>query len=67
MEAKKIINFLSDSSTEESKFATKNDMLQAVQQKKVNTMKTTLSYLKQKALNQVFVIILMLLFQLQEI
>ena len=62
MEAKKIINFLSDSSTEESKFATKNDMLQAVQQKKVNTMKTTLSYLKQKALNQVFVIILMLLF-----
>ena len=62
MEAKKIINFLSDSSTEESKFATKNDMLQAVQQRKVNTMKTTLSYLKQKALNQVFVIILMLLF-----
>ena len=62
MEAKKIINFLSDSSTEESKFATKNDMLQAVQQKKVNTTKTTLSYLKQKALNQVFVIILMLLF-----
>ena len=61
MEAKKIINFLSDSSTEESKFATKNDILQAVQQKKVNTMKTTLSYLKQKALNQVFGIILMLL------
>ena len=42
METEKIINFLNDSSNEESKFATKNGMLYTVKQKKVNTSKTIL-------------------------
>ena len=62
-----IINLLSDSSNEESKFATKNGMLQTVKQQKVNTTKTIQLNLKQKALNQGFVIILMHLFYLQEV
>ena len=45
----------------------KNDMLQTVKQQKINIIKTILLNLKQKALNQVFFIILMQLFQLQEI
>ena len=66
METCKIINLLNDSSNEESKFTTKNGMLQTAKKPKENTIKTTLSNLKQKVLNQVFVIILMDLFQLQE-
>ena len=45
----------------------KNSMLYTVIQPKINTTKTTLSNLKQKVLSQVFVIILMYLFSLQEI
>ena len=67
MEVQKVINLLNDSNNEESKFATKNRMLQTVTQQKINRAKTILSNLKQKVLNQVFVIILMHLFQLQEI
>ena len=40
---------------------------QTVKQQKVNTSKKILLNLKQKVLNQVFVIILMHIFQLQEI
>ena len=65
MVTQKIINLLNDSSNEEFKFAAKNGMLQAVKQKKINTIKTILLQMRQKALNQV--IILMHLFQLQEI
>ena len=39
METEKIINLLKDSSNEKSKFATKNGMLQTVNQQKVNTSK----------------------------
>ena len=67
METQKITNLLNDSSSEESKFATKNDILQTVKQQKVNMTNTILLNLKQKALNQAFVIILMHLFWLQEI
>ena len=67
METQKIINLLNDSSNEESKFATKNSMFQTVKQQKINTTKTALSNVKQKVLNHVFVIILIHLFQLQEI
>ena len=67
METQKIINLLNDSNNEESKFATKNGMLQTVKQLKVNTIKTILKNLRQKVLNQAFVIILIHLFQLQEI
>ena len=45
----------------------KNGMSQTVKQQKVNTSKAILLNLKQKLLNQVFVIILMHLFQLHEI
>ena len=44
----------------------KSAMSQTVKQQKVNTSKAILLNLKQKLLNQVFVIILMHLFQLQE-
>ena len=54
-----IIIFLNDSNHEESKFDTKNSMLETVKKKKANTTKTVLPNLRQKALNQVFVIILM--------
>ena len=67
METQKIINLLNDSNNEESKFATKNGMLYTVKQLKVNTIKTILKNLRQKVLNQAFVIILIHLFQLQEI
>ena len=59
METQKIINLLNDSSNEESKFATKKWY---VKQQKINTTKTIPSNLRHKVLNQVFVIILMLLF-----
>ena len=45
----------------------KRGMSQTVKQQKVNTSKVILLDLKQKLLNQVFAIILMYLFQLQEI
>ena len=67
METQKIINVLNDSSNAESKLLQKNVMLKTVKQQKGNTTKTTLLNLKQKVLNQVFVIILMHLFYLQEI
>ena len=44
----------------------KNGMLSTVKQQKVNTTKTILLNLKQKVLIQVFVIVLMHLFWLQE-
>ena len=58
METQTIINLLNDSSNEESKFPTKNGILQTVKLQKVNTTKTILLKLRQKVLNQVFVIIL---------
>ena len=58
MKTQKIINLLNDSTNEESKFATKNVMLLTVKPKKVNRKKTILLKLRQKELNQVFVIIL---------
>ena len=45
----------------------KSTTSQTVKQQKVNTSKKILLNLKQKVLNQVFVIILMHIFQLQEI
>ena len=42
METEKIINLLNDSANEESKFATKNDVLQTVKQQKLNMTKTIL-------------------------
>ena len=57
METQKIINLLNDSSNEKSKFATKE-----VKQQKGNTTKVFLLSLRQKLLNQVFLIILMSLF-----
>ena len=42
METQKIINLLNDSSNEESIFATKSGVLQAVKQKKVNMIETVL-------------------------
>ena len=62
METQKIINLLTDSNNEESKFATKKWYVIDSQQQKVNTSKVILLTLKQKLLNQVFVIILMHLF-----
>ena len=62
MKTQKIINLLNDSSNEESKLLQKNGMSQTVKQQKVNTNKVILLNLKQKLLNQVFVIILMHLF-----
>ena len=68
METQKIINLLNDSSNEESKLAKKTGMSQTVKQKKIdNITKIILLNLGQKVLHQVFAIILMLLFQLQEI
>ena len=58
METQKIINLLNDSSNEESKFAKK----MVCYKQKINTNKTILLNLRQKVLNQVFVIILMHLF-----
>ena len=37
METQKIINLLNDSSSVESKYATKNGMLETLKQQKVNT------------------------------
>ena len=66
METQKIINLLNDSSNEESKFATKKCRHRQSNYRqsnsKRNTTKTVLSNLKQKVLNQVFVIILTHLF-----
>ena len=42
METQKIINWLNDTTNEESKFAPKYCMLQTVKQQKVNTTKTVL-------------------------
>ena len=61
METQKIINLLNDSSNEDSKFVTKKWFSWPVKHQKVNTSKVMLN-LKQKLLNQVFVIILMHLF-----
>ena len=66
METQKIINLLNNLSNEESKCGTENGMLQTVKKEKLNTIKTTISNLREKVLNQVFVIILMRLFQSQE-
>ena len=41
-----------------TKFATKNDLLQTVKQQKINPTKTILLDMRQKILNQVFAIIL---------
>ena len=41
METQKIINLLNDSNNEESKFATKNGMLQTAKQQKLNQNKYT--------------------------
>ena len=60
MKAEKIINMLDDS--EEPKFATKNGMLKTFSLQKLDRTIIILSSLKQKLLNQVFVIILMHLF-----
>ena len=62
METQKIINLLNDSSNEESKFATKKWYVIDSETQKANTSKAILLNLKQKLLNQVFVIILMHLF-----
>ena len=67
METQKIINLLNDSSNEESNLLQKSSMSWTVKQQKVNINKVMLLNFKQKLLNQVFVIILMHLFQLQEI
>ena len=66
METQKIINFLNDLSNEESKFATKKWYFIDSQTTK-SKYKQGDTNLKQKSLNQVFMIILMHLFQLQEI
>ena len=42
MELQKIINLLNNSSNEESKFATKNGMLETVKQQKINTTRKIL-------------------------
>ena len=42
METQKIINLLNNSSNKESIFATKNGILQAVKQQKVNMIETIL-------------------------
>ena len=62
METQKIIKLLNDSSNEESKLLQKSGMSQIVKEQKVNTSKAILLNLKQKQLNQAFVIILMHLF-----
>ena len=63
MERQKIMNLLNDSSSEESKFATKTwYVIDRQRKKRVNRNKVTLLNLKEKLLNQVFVIILMHLF-----
>ena len=62
IETQKIINLLSDLSNEESKCGTENGMLWTVKKEKLNKIKTTISNLREKVLNQVFVIILMHLF-----
>ena len=62
MKTKKIIDLLSDSSNEESEFATKNGILQIVKEQNINITKKILSKLREKVLNQVFVILLIYLF-----
>ena len=62
MKTKKIIDLLSDSSNEESEFATKNGILQIVKEQNINITKKILSKLREKVLNQVFVIVLIYLF-----
>ena len=64
---KKIINLLNDSSNEQSKFATKRFYVIDSQTAKGQYKQGDTINLKQKLLNQVFVIILMHLLQLQEI
>ena len=46
METQKIVSLLSDSSNEESKFATKNDMSQTVKLRKINAIQIILLSLK---------------------
>ena len=67
METQKIINLLNDSSNEESKFATKNWYVIDSQTTKGKYKQGDVIKFKQKLLNQVFAIILMHLFYLQEI
>ena len=62
METQNIINLLNDSSNEESKFATKKWYVIDSQTAKGKYKQGDLLNLKQKLLNQVFVIILMHLF-----
>ena len=66
METQKIINLLNDSSNEESKFATKKWYVIDSQTIKGKYKQTILLNLKQKLLNQVSVIILMLFFSYRE-
>ena len=67
METQKIINLLNDSSNEESKFATKKWYVIDSQTTKGEYKQGHTIKFEKKLLNQVFVIILMHLFQLQEI
>ena len=62
METQKIINLLSESSNEESKFATKDWYVIDSQTAKDNTIQIILLGLKQRLLNEVIEIILMHLF-----
>ena len=62
METQKIINLLNCSSNEESKLATKRWHVIDCQTTKDKSSKAIQLNLKQKILNQVFVIILMYLF-----
>ena len=66
IETQKIINLLNDLSNEETKFATKRWYVIESQTTK-GKYKQGDTNLKQKSLNQVFMIVLMHLFQLQEI
>ena len=67
METQKIINFLNDSSNEESKFARKEWYVMDSQTVKGKYDQNNSLKLEREVLNQVFVIILMHLFLLQEI
>ena len=66
METQKIINLLNDSSNKETKFATKKLYVIDSQTIKGKYKETILLNLKQKLLNQVSVIILMLFFSYRE-
>ena len=67
METQKIINLLNDSAMKNLNLLQKSGMSWTVRQQKVITSKVTLLNLKQKLLNQIFVITLMHLLWLQEI